>query len=54
MKEFIACSQAMIPKYAKVDLKRPIHLAFSYDEETGCLGAKNLVKDLKAKNIGPP
>ena len=43
MKAFIACSLAALES-AKLDtLERPIHLAFSYDEEVGCLGAPRLI-----------
>ncbi|UPT64812.1 MAG: acetylornithine deacetylase [Hyphomonadaceae bacterium JAD_PAG50586_4] len=44
MKAFIACSLAALD-FAKLDaLQRPIHLAFSYDEEVGCLGAPRLIE----------
>lgn len=43
MKGFIACSLAMAPRFAEMDLKRPIHFAFSYDEEVGCLGVGRLI-----------
>lgn len=38
MKGFLACCMAMLPAWARADLQRPIHLAFSYDEEVGCTG----------------
>ncbi|MEM7072963.1 MAG: acetylornithine deacetylase [Pseudomonadota bacterium] len=53
MKGFIACTLAMAPQYAKLDLKHPVHFAFTYDEETGCLGAQKLAKDLALQNIKP-
>lgn len=37
MKGFLACCLAIVPEMVKADLKRPIYLAFSYDEEIGCL-----------------
>lgn len=46
MKSFIAIGLAMVPEMIKADLKRPIHFAFSYDEEIGCLGAPDLVDRL--------
>lgn len=46
MKAFIAIGLAMVPNMIKADLKRPIHFAFSYDEEVGCLGAPDLVARL--------
>ena len=39
MKGFIACALALAPRFAEAELDRPLHLALSYDEETGCLGA---------------
>ena len=38
MKAFDALCLAMIPEFQKAGLARPIHLLFSYDEETTCLG----------------
>lgn len=43
MKGFIACALAMAPQFADMDLERPIHFAFSYDEEVGCLGVGRLI-----------
>ena len=43
MKGFIACALAMAPRFAEMDLNRPIHFAFSYDEEVGCLGVGRLI-----------
>ena len=48
MKGFIAAAMAVAPFYAKLDLVRPIHFCLSYDEETGCLGAANLVEQMKS------
>lgn len=53
MKGFIAAALAMAPDYAARDLKRPIHFAFTYDEEVGCLGARSLVLALQARGIRP-
>jgi len=52
MKGFIACILAKVPEFVNSNLKEPIHLAFSYDEETGCTGVHSLVdvvKDLVVK-----
>jgi acetylornithine deacetylase len=50
MKGFIACCLAMVPDLVQRKLSVPVHFAFSYDEEVGCLGARPLldrfVKDL--------
>lgn len=44
MKGFLAVSLAMVPEMVEAALKRPIHLAFSYDEEIGCLGAPPMIE----------
>ena len=46
MKAFLALALAAAPDFAAGDLKRPVQLAFSYDEEIGCLGAPSLIRDL--------
>lgn len=46
MKGFLACCLAMAPKMASANLRRPIHIAFSYDEEVGCIGVRSLVDRL--------
>lgn len=43
MKAFLALALAHVDKARTADLKRPIILAFSYDEEVGCLGAPHLI-----------
>ena len=53
MKGFIAASIVTAQDYAKRDLKRPIHFAFTYDEETGCTGARVLVNQLVADGLKP-
>ena len=40
------CLLAIAPEYAALPLQRPIHFAFTYDEEVGCLGAKRLTEVL--------
>ncbi|AHE98040.1 acetylornithine deacetylase [Thioalkalivibrio paradoxus] len=42
MKGFVAIALALIPQMKA--LRRPIHLALSYDEEVGCRGAPSLVE----------
>ena len=51
MKGFIACTLAFAPIFSKVDLNRDIHFSFTFDEETACLGAPILIKELKKRNI---
>lgn len=46
MKGFIALCLALLPEMKKQPLQTPIHFAFSYDEELGCLGAPNLVAEI--------
>lgn len=53
MKGFIAAALAVAPDYAARKLRRPIHFAFTYDEEVGCLGARALVPALQARSIHP-
>jgi len=53
MKGFIAAVLAMVPRYSPLDFKRPLHIALTYDEEVGCLGARNLVEQLTKEGITP-
>lgn len=53
MKGFIAASVVMAERYAALPLKRPVHFAFTYDEETGCLGAQALIPELTRLGIKP-
>lgn len=46
MKGFLAVTLAMVPTMLAAELKRPIHLAFSYDEEIGCLGAPAMIEKM--------
>lgn len=43
MKGFLACALAALPALAASPLARPIHLAFSYDEEAGCRGVPHMI-----------
>jgi len=53
MKGFIACVLALVPEFMERGLKTPLHLAFSYDEEVGCIGVGRLISDLKRAGIRP-
>ncbi len=53
MKGFIACVLAKIPDFVSVDLKEPLYLAFSYDEETGCTGVHSLVDVVNELKVKP-
>ena len=43
MKGFDASVLAMAPAFKAAPLKRPIHIVFSYDEETTCLGSLDVI-----------
>ena len=53
MKSFIAITLAQLPKFQARGLKTPIHLAFSYDEEVGCIGVRRLIETLNGMPIKP-
>lgn len=53
MKGFAATVLAHVPKMLDADLKCPIHIALSYDEEVGCLGAPPMIADM-LKNAPRP
>jgi acetylornithine deacetylase len=46
MKGFIACVLASVPLFASRNLKEPIHIIISYDEEVGCAGVRPLIAKL--------
>ncbi len=48
MKAFSAIALALLPDFLERPLRRPIHLALSYDEEIGCIGVPRLIDDLTA------
>ncbi|MCB1380774.1 MAG: acetylornithine deacetylase [Alphaproteobacteria bacterium] len=53
MKGFIACCLAVAPAAARAKLQTPIHFAFSYDEEIGCVGVRRLLDLLKDAPVKP-
>ena len=53
MKGFIACVLAMLDAFLQQPLRMPLHLAFSCDEEVGCLGVRSLVAMLNASPAKP-
>ena len=53
MKGFIAACLTVAPELAKRVKDRPIHFAFTHDEETGCIGAGHLVAALQARDTRP-
>jgi acetylornithine deacetylase len=48
MKGFDALVLAAVPGMLKAGLRRPVHIALSYDEEVGCQGAPSLVDAMVA------
>lgn len=52
MKGFIACVLAMVP-FMKAKAQAPVHLAFSYDEEVGCLAAPDIAAFLGEQTWKP-
>jgi acetylornithine deacetylase len=53
MKGFLAVMLYLIPYFKSLKLPHPIHLAFSYDEEIGCLGAPLMIKNFIAEGYKP-
>ncbi|MDX1368185.1 acetylornithine deacetylase [Pseudomonas sp.] len=53
MKGFIACALATVPHFLEKPLRLPLHLAFSYDEEVGCLGVRSLLAKLQQRPNRP-
>ncbi|MDF3932452.1 acetylornithine deacetylase [Pseudomonas citronellolis] len=53
MKGYIACVLAAVPAFLAQPLRVPLHLAFSYDEEVGCLGVRSLLADLERREHKP-
>ncbi len=44
MKSFVALCLAYVPRFMERPLRRPIHLAFSHDEEVGCVGVGSMIE----------
>lgn len=53
MKGFLACVLASVPMFRETALARPVHIAFSYDEEIGGFGMPGLLADMAGKGIRP-
>ena len=53
MKGFLACALAMVPSFQRAALQRPIHLALSFDEETGSIGAPILSRQIVDSGMKP-
>lgn len=46
MKGFVAAVLSAVPRLAAMDLRAPVHIALSYDEEAGCKGVPHLIAAL--------
>ena len=53
MKGYVACCLAAVPDMLKAPLKKPLHLAFSYDEEVGCWGVRRMIPKI-VEGVGKP
>ena len=53
MKSFLATALALVPEFQAQPLRRPIHIALSYDEEVGCIGVGAMLRDI-AENLPAP
>jgi len=53
MKGFLACVLAAVPDLLRRQLAVPIHIAFSYDEEVGCIGVRPLIAELGRRFVRP-
>jgi acetylornithine deacetylase len=53
MKGFLACCLAAVHHNGSKSLARPIHLAFSYDEEIGCKGVGPMAEWIGASDLKP-
>lgn len=53
MKGFVACALSAVLRAAGRDLRTPLHLGLSYDEELGCLGVGSLIDMLARAPFRP-
>src|SRR3546814_18682999 len=53
MKTFIALCRALLPEMLEQPLAVPLHFAFSYDEEVGCLGVHGIVDFIQRSAVKP-
>ena len=53
MKSFIAVALALVPEFVSRPLRTPVHFAFTYDEEVGCIGVRELIAALKQRPVRP-
>jgi len=53
MKAYIATALSKVPEFLAADQDSAVHLAFSYDEEVGCIGVRGLIQDLEEIGLKP-
>ncbi len=53
MKGFLAVCLAIVPVMKAAKLRSPIHLAISYDEETGCTGVRQMLREIAKLPVKP-
>ncbi len=53
MKGFLACAMAAAQELDPRRLRKPLHLAFSYDEEVGCTGVGSMAEWIGASGLAP-
>ncbi|MGU9951019.1 MAG: acetylornithine deacetylase [Gammaproteobacteria bacterium WSBS_2016_MAG_OTU1] len=53
MKGFVACALAMAPIFTAAPLQKPIHYAFSRDEEIACAGSEDMIALIKESGLTP-
>ncbi|HJH08716.1 MAG TPA: acetylornithine deacetylase [Psychrobacter pasteurii] len=57
MKGFIACALTLLPQAVSLSklgkLNKPLHVALSFDEEVGCLGAPLMIEELQQRGVQP-
>jgi len=53
MKGFLALALGAVPELIAAKPRKPVHLAFSYDEEIGCLGAPSMIAVIRKELPAP-
>lgn len=53
MKGFLASALALVPRLVAARGRARVHLAFSYDEETGCTGVRDMIERLASRGERP-
>jgi len=53
MKGFLACAMRAADAARRRELKTPLWLSFSHDEEVGCIGVRSLIEVMAAEELRP-